>query len=60
MTISGNNLVHLNAILPFHWNGIACLFMRVKNEIVNFNTSEHYENVIKKQWMLKEFANNVY
>lgn len=47
MTISGNNLVHLNAILPFHWNGIACLFMRVENEIDNFNTSEHYENVIK-------------
>lgn len=47
LTIRGSDFVHLYAILPFHWNGIACLFMRAANEIVNFSTSEHYEDVIK-------------
>lgn len=48
MIILGNNLVYLNVILLFYWNGIVCLFMRVENEIVNFNIFEYYENVIKK------------
>lgn len=43
--IHSTNIDH--AILPFHWNGIACLFTRAANEIVNFSTSEHYEDVIK-------------
>lgn len=47
LTIRGSDFVHLYAILPFHWNGIACLFMRAANEIVNFSTSDHYEDVIK-------------